>query len=365
MRLLLMADVHLDSPFAWAGKNAGVARRQAIRDALSDGFALARAERVDAVCLAGDLFEHERVSRDTGKFLAGLFESVSPMPVLVAPGNHDWFGPASLYARTAFPGNTTIFAEPRLVPLTLQEGFTVWGAAHTGPASTPGFLGGFRVDRGGVHVALFHGSEQGSLPREGVEKIPHSPFTSSQIPDSGLHHALVGHFHTPADATFHTYPGNPEPLAFGESGARGAVIVEVDAQGHVSRDRRELAHTSVSDATVDVTGLAHGEAVRQAVIAELSGRSGVVRLTVTGELEQDVELHPELWPGAVPHVESLVVRTRDLRVAHDVDLIQAEPSVRGQFVRDVLSSGLADEMRRKVVATGLRAFEGRSDLEVL
>ncbi len=93
------------------------------------------------------------------------------------------------------------------------------GARLTGRRLIPmAFSTDFRVDRGGVSVALFHGSERGGFGLQGAAKVPHAPFTAEQIPRSGLAHALVGHFHRPALGRWHTYPGNPEPLAFGETG---------------------------------------------------------------------------------------------------------------------------------------------------
>jgi hypothetical protein len=55
----------------------------------------------------------------------------------------------------------------------------------------------------------------------------------------------------------------------------------------------------------------------------------------------------------------------DLRPTYDMESIRQEPTVRGQFVRDVLDSDLAEEEKRRVVVTGLRALEGRTDLEVV
>jgi len=58
-----------------------------------------------------------------------------------------------------------------------------------------------------------------------------------------------------------------------------------------------------------------------------------------------------------------MVRTGALTPAYDLDAIHAEMTVRGQFARDTL--GIVDEdRRRRVLITGLRALEGRSDLEV-
>jgi hypothetical protein len=51
--------------------------------------------------------------------------------------------------------------------------------------------------------------------------------------------------------------------------------------------------------------------------------------------------------------------------AFDLDALRQEQTVRGEFVREVSADdALDEELRRKVLLTGLRAFDGRSDLEV-
>ncbi len=322
------------------------------------------AEGVDAFCVAGDLFEHERVTEDTARFLADKFAGLDPIRVFLAPGNHDWLGPASIYHRTSWPSNVTLFDEPRLVPVTLEEGLTLWGAAHTAPAGTRGFLEGFRVDRGGVHLALFHGSEQTAMTAEAKTKIPHAPFLAAEIPAAGIAHAMVGHIHTPFDGPFHTYPGNPEPLTFGETGERGAVVVDVAADGTISTRRRKVAHTTVTEAELDVTGLGHSEAVREAVVDLLGSRSGVARLALRGDLDPDVDLDPDAWRASLPALDVLVVRTSGVHDAYDIESLKGEETVRGQFVRDVLASDEDAETTRRILTTGLRALAGRDDLEV-
>jgi len=364
MRLLHLADVHLDSPFAWLA-GGGARRRSAIRDALIAALALARAEGVDAVCVAGDLFEHERVTEDTARFLADAFAALAPTPVYLAPGNHDWYGPASVYRRTAWPGNVTVFSSQHLTPVTLADGFTVWGAAHLAPAGTRGFLDGFVVDRAGVNLALFHGLEHAAMSQQEAAKVPHAPFSAAQIPQAGLAFALVGHLHTPVEAPHHAYPGNPEPLSFGETGQRAALVVDVDDSGSVTTKRHVVAQTTMADVTLDVTGLAHSHAVRSAVLDLLTGRTGVVRLTLRGDLDPQVDLDPAVW--SVAGLDALVVRADAVRVAYDVAALRCEPTVRGQFVRDVLDGVDADVdpvRTQRVLVTGLRALEGRTDLEV-
>ena len=53
-----------------------------------------------------------------------------------------------------------------------------------------------------------------------------------------------------------------------------------------------------------------------------------------------------------------------MRYGYDLDTILAEPTVRGQFVRDAIAGIEDEDLRRRVIVTGLRALDGRSDLEV-
>jgi DNA repair exonuclease SbcCD nuclease subunit len=367
VRFLHFSDLHLDTPFRWAGRELARARRQALRDTLCRICELAESERVDALLCAGDLYEQERFTPDTAAFLAATFARLDPLPVFLAPGNHDWYGPQSIYRQVEWTPNVHVFRESRLTPYAITEGLTLWGAAHCAPANTDGFFdGGFRVDRGGLHVALFHGSERSGMQWEDQGKSPHAPFSAQQVAQSGLHHAFCGHFHTPRDGQWHTYPGNPDPLTFGETGVRGAVLAEVSPTGEVSRTRHRVAVSEVHDVAVDLTGVPHADAGRQRLADALGGLSGVVRVTLSGEVDPDVDLHCIDLGGLGEHLQALVPRWA-VTLGYDLDELRDEPSVRGKFIRDVEADHrLTEELRRKVISTGLRALSGRRDeLEVV
>ena len=368
MRILLISDVHLDAPFKWADAKTARKRRQAVRDALIRAMDLAMQERVDAICFGGDLFEHEYASSDTGAFLRAQMERVDPIRVFIAPGNHDWLGPQSLYRQVRWSPNIHIFQDSRLTPTSLTDGLTLWGAAHSKPAGTPNFLEGFAVDRGGIHLALFHGSVQGPLPAQHHIGMVHAPFRASEIEACGLHFALLGHYHVPRDHERFTYPGNPEPLEFGESDpqgiARGVVLAAVDAGGRVNIDRHGVAVSHVHDLKIDLSGCASRQEARERVAFALIGRCGCARLNLCGELAPEVNLSPVDFEG-VGDLDARVVRFDGVCVAYDLEAIAREPTVRGRFVRDVgAAADLSDDQRRRVIITGLRALDGRGDLEV-
>ena len=366
MKLVLFADLHLDSPFRWSPPEVGRKRREALCQTLDAIVDLTLEVEADALCCAGDLYEHEYVTPDTRAVIRKAFARVDPIPVLVAPGNHDWLGPQSLYARTEWTKNVHIFANDHLEAFELIPGFVVWGAAHRKPAGTPGFLDEFSIPGAGHdrHVALFHGTLRSGLPFEAEGKQPHAPFDGEQVPDAGMSHALVGHFHTPADGEWHTYPGNPDPLSFGESGERGAVVIELNDGGEIRRSRHVVARTTLADLPVDLSGCSSGHEVRQRVEAELEGFSGIVRVTLEGELDPDVDLALSDLDALAPHLEALLLRFGAITAGYDLDSVEAEATVRGEFVRDVRASGFDPDLERRVLITGLRALAGRNDLEV-
>ena len=354
MRILLVADLHLDTAFGWAGPALGDVLRANLRTTLDRIATLAREARADTLLCGGDLFDQARA---TPKTLAHLRETFGQLdvPVHLTPGDDDWYGPSSPYRQVDWTPNVHVFTEPRLSPVTLDDGVTLWGGAHDSPASTGGFLDGFHVKRGGVNLALFHGCETGTT----AAAVPYAPFTVEQVEAAGLDHALLGHVHTPVDHRLFTYPGNPCPLVPGETGPRGAVLVTIDGDGSVERTRYDVAGGRVHEVAVDVTGATRAAEVHEQVEAAVADLAGVVRVTLHGALAPSVDLAG--LSGLGDHLDGLVLRQGRVGIGIDLESLARERTVRGQFVRDVRADpSLDEETRTRVLLAGLRALDGRT-----
>jgi exonuclease SbcD len=366
MKVLHFADLHLDTAFGWAPPAVASGQRQAIRQTLRRISEVAREVHVDALTCAGDLYEQERYTADTAEFLVSTFADLHPLPVLLAPGNHDWLGPSSIYATARWSPNVHVFVSDRLEPFELMPGVVVWGAAHRAPANTDDFLHDFHARSVGLSVGLFHASERSSLPLQPTGKEPHAAFSAYEISAAGLAHALLGHYHTPIDGPDFTYPGNPEPLSFGEEGPRGAVLFEFAADGIFTRQRLHVAQSALEVVDVDVNGSASSQDVCDRVDRALGGRREVVRICLRGEVTESVSLDLDVLRYATKdRVEFAQFDTHEMRTAYDLDAIKTEKTVRGQFVRDVLEASFEEDERQRILVTGLRALAGRNDLEVI
>lgn len=368
MKVVMFADLHLERQFAWADGPAAVARRSAIRQSLLRTVELAVSEQADAIFCAGDLYENEFFSPDTANFVAEALDC--GIPTFLAPGNHDYYSPRSMYATTKWPSSVQVFTEPHFRPVELGAGATVWGAGHIAPTGTEGFFGRFGgVDRSGVNLAVFHGSESHGFQSQGTEKVAHAPFRADQVGAAGFDYAFVGHYHQPVAAQRHCYPGNPDPLEFGELGDRGAVLATISDTGAVDVAVHNVATTLCSSIELDVSSCRSSTDIETAVADVLADADGFIRLDLVGELALDVDFdrsRREALYAHGRHLDSLLIRDGDLRRAYDLESIRNEDaSVRAEFLRQVERSDLPEADKSLVIELGLRAFDDRRDLEVV
>jgi DNA repair exonuclease SbcCD nuclease subunit len=361
MRLVHCADVHLDAAFVGLGLPAARRRRADIRQAFHKVVQTALDIGADALTIGGDLYEDLRSQRETTAFLQEELERAS-CPVLIAPGNHDYWHPGSLYARERWPSNVHIFSSSEF---TEQEvaGWRIFGAAHLKPKGTGNLVGSFRVPKGGPAIALFHGSEQGQLRFQGEGKEDHAPFSETEISKAGFQYALVGHFHTPRVTEWLSYPGNPEPLTFGEQGIRGVAIAVFNDDRPQERPQLEIspvANFSVCDLEVDISDCSHSDSILDHIEQALPQDPLVAcRVRLVGELGEGVRLSPNELLARLRKDE----RSLDLVVAcrpHlDLDLLRQAPDARGQFVRALMARPDFDsEVVQAALLAGLNALLG-------
>lgn len=371
MKVLAFSDLHLDAPFAQGGPELASLRRADLRHTLQRIVGLADELKVDALLCAGDLYEHERFIPDTVRLLERVFAEIHPTRVLIAPGNHDWYGSSSIYATASWSPNVHVFDSPRLSPWDEFDGVRVWGFAHQRPSGTGNPLEGFSTDGDAMHIGLLHGSEMSGwswAAMEDPKKQDHAPFSADQIAPAGLSHCVVGHYHKQVSGEHHTYGGAPAALSFGEPGNGGAVEITFDGgEGAPRRDWHSVSNLKVqAGLDLDVSGCSDLAQIEDRLRDLVAPLSGIARVTIHGDLEPDVDLDFGLLGQQVGPLDHLSIRAGDIRPGYDLDTIAGEPTVRGQFVRSVRDDDELDEMeRRRVIITGLRALDGRSDLEVV
>lgn len=236
MRFLHLADVHLDAPFG--GRTPAVRRvlQESAREALSRAVSLAIQERVDAVLVAGDLFDGHRLTFATERFLTADFQRLAEagIPVVYAAGNHDHGGGRHPVTSLEWPPNVVVAAGPEPVRVPIQDraggilGF-VTAAGHESSSVTEDLAAGFPVPPGEYpEVGLLHAQVVGSRGEEGHH--PYAPTTLEVLRSAGYDYWALGHVHGRQileQSPMIAYPGSLMGRTLRETGPRGAFLVDL------------------------------------------------------------------------------------------------------------------------------------------
>ena len=279
LKILHSADWHLDSPFVGFSEQ----QRQFLREnqlkipgKIAD---LCRREDCDMVLLAGDIFDGP-ARPETVALLKRELENCG-VPVLIAPGNHDYCGNTSPWKTETWPENVFVFTDG-LESVTIQGlNCRIYGAAFRSMDCSP-LLDGFEAQGDEQYcVAVLHGDP---LQRNS----PYNPVTNAQVRNSSLDYLALGHVHKAgmfrSGETLCAWPGCPMGRGWDETGEKGVCVVTIDEEAKLQT--RSLYLPRFFDLEVEVNGDA--AAAVEAVLPAVPG-DDFYRITLTGSGEVDPE----------------------------------------------------------------------------
>jgi DNA repair exonuclease SbcCD nuclease subunit len=261
MRFLHVADVHLDTPFAGRSDEVRRRLREASREALRRAVTCALDERVHAVLLAGDLFDGERMSFQTERFLLDELGRLAEagIPLVYATGNHDPGRDAQRTRPLAWPPNVHLVGdgEPRRIAIRDRGGRTVGDVTAAGPASrreTGDLAAAFPpvLDHALPQVALLHTQVRGSRGAE--EHEPYAPSDLLRLLASGHDYWALGHVHLRqclSEGPAIHYSGNTQGRTHRERGPKGGLLVELERGARARVEFRPFGPVRFETVVVD------------------------------------------------------------------------------------------------------------------
>lgn len=321
LRFIHTADVHLDVPLHHLSELYEL-RQDDLRRTMRRIRDLVLERQADFWLIAGDLLEHHGGRRSTALFLCDLFASVAPVPVCIAPGNHDPWRADSLYQSISWPGNVYWFTPEWGAFEFPEKGCVIYGWGFPQPhvsesplACFPGKLEGYPH-----HLMVLHAS----VTSAGTEEHhPYAPVSLQQLVETGMDYIALGHIHKPAQffhpvkkQPFAAYPGTPEALTTKEEGARTVLYGELDEDGRLMLQAIPVEQRQVSRREIRIGKAQTMEQLVAQVERELADEpeENMVYVTLSGEraahftpslavLEQRfarrfflIRFHDQSWP---------------------------------------------------------------------
>lgn len=250
VKLLHLADVHLDTAFEGRSGALRDHLREALRTAFRRAVKCALDEHVDAVLIAGDLFDDERLSFATEKFLVEQVSRLDRAGIdcVYATGNHDPSGEGFRASSIAWPERFHYVGsrEPTLIVLSdaqENEKARVIAAGHEFPQERENLAATFPPAEGAVpHIGVLHTQITSAAGVDRHER--YAPCSVDDLRTPGYDYWALGHVHVrqEVDETANAwYAGNLQGRNPRETGPKGGLLVTLDEHGPAEVETRTFA----------------------------------------------------------------------------------------------------------------------------
>lgn len=354
MKFIHCADIHLDSPLQT--HLSPEKARQRNRELLQTFCRLvryAKEQQVTAVFIAGDLFDGAFVSPITLSTVLGAIRQAENVPFLCLPGNHDRAG--------LFPGDMPLPKNLKLVGSDWSYyDFGPVTVAAIAPETGDDFYSRMTLDPQRINIVMLHGQISS---REGAELV-----ALPRLKNRHIRYLALGHLHSyqtqplDMDGTL-CYSGCLEGRGFDETGEKGFAEITVEG-GILQTCFVPFASRTLHKVCLDITDLTGADQLLRAAETALLGipEKDLVKLSLQGSYTLQTQKDPvflqqmlcdRFYSLTVSDESRLLLEQEDY--AHDI-------SLRGEFIRQVMASGLSQEEKERVLHFGLSALSGKGEI---
>lgn len=356
MKIIHTADLHLDSAIDSLPPEKGRIRRDEIVRTFERLCEYAADNGVNAVIIAGDAFDGARVTKKTaGRFIEAI-KNCEKTDFLYLAGNHDDENFIQS-AESGLPVNLKLFGKEWT---TFDYGDVAITGVTLDKYNSRFVYDNLKLDADKVNIVCLHGKTLGYKNEEEAEAVS-LPLMKNKNAD----YLALGHYHSYERGVIdgrgvYAYCGCPDGRGFDETGVKGFVLLESDGKKITDKFIPFCSRVFCAE-EYSVEGEESFYSLRNRILRELSEKyseTSLVKVVLTGAHSADwtvdaedlaARLNERFFFGKVYDRTSLKVTEDDF--AHD-------KSVRGEFVRAVMSSDLSEDEKNAVIRTGLSALKG-------
>jgi len=258
-RFIHAADVHLDSPLrSLALRDPDLAELigNATRRAFVRIIDLCLDEQVDALLLAGDLYDGDQTSMKTARFLSEQIRRLheAGIHVFVIRGNHDAL--SRITKELTFPDSVKVFGgRAEAIVVDRSNGdfpVAIHGLSFAQPHAPESLIGKYKLPiEGAVNIGLLHTSLAGAPGHD-----LYAPCSLADLQATGFRYWALGHVHKRSVVEGKcaiVMPGMPQGRDINEAGAKSVTLVTVADDRSIRIEERVTSIAQFERVSIDAT----------------------------------------------------------------------------------------------------------------
>lgn len=354
MKIIHCADLHLESKIDSIPSVKAKKRREELLRTFEKLCDYASTSQVDAVIIAGDMFDTNKVSLKTQARVLYAIENCRGVDFLYLSGNHD----------------DTFIAGLENVPQNFKIFKNEWTYYNYGNVCIAGVnFDGYNntviydtinLDENNVNIAVLHGQIAGYNSTENADII-----SIPALKNKNIDYLALGHIHyydlkTLDDRGEYCYSGCLDGRGFDELGQKGFVLLTVDGK-KIDKEFVPFSSRQFHEYVYDVSNANSFFDARAEILSGLlktCSQDDLIKVVLKGEHDTDFDVDKDGLANYLSENFFFVKVYDKTELKIDINDYLYDKSVRGEFVRAVWESSLKNEEKQRIIMCGLNALKG-------
>lgn len=363
MRIIHCADLHLDSRMTTNFDSIKARERKAeILDTFVRMVRFAADNKVEAILIAGDMFDTGTVSLLTRNTVLETIINYPDITFFYLKGNHDKDG--FIDTLDEVPGNLKLFNEKWNSYKIKNDSNVIVTATELSAANCNTCYDTLKLDDKAINIVMLHGQEMNGVKGDNAQVI-----NIRELRNKGIDYLALGHIHSyrkfrmDGRGVF-CYPGCLEGRGFDEPGQHGFVLLDINELTHeVTRKFIPFAKRDIIVINVDISECENSAQILKKIEDILAEKEiaakNMLQVVLTGEADVEAEKNTEFLKKSLEGRFYFVKVTDKSVYKVNFEQYRHDESLKGEFVRKVMSDELmSDERKAEIISMGLKAIAG-------
>lgn len=370
MRIIHCADIHLESPMntRFTDKVAKE-RKSEILAGFIEMVRYAAANGVEAIIIAGDLFDKEKVAKKISDAMINVIENNREIDFYYLRGNHDkgrW-----IESLNYVPDNLLLFNESFISYIANDKrkgNIVITGIEKKGTDTA--LYDELELDGNDFNIVVMHGN----LLESNVE-YREEDISIRRLAGKNIDYLAMGHLHSYSEGKLDSrgsfcYSGCLMARGFDECGEHGFVLIDIDENTlNVSRRFVKMSGREVYIKYVDVSGCSDNneaeEKVKRVLDEDGVSSKSIVRVILCGKAEHGCDVDADILKGWLDkeyyyiEVTDELKRIDEYEADEEYEDISRTSTLKGEFIRIVKKrKDITSEDKQAIIRYGLIALDG-------
>jgi len=352
MKIIHAADLHIGTPFSRFDREIARKRNIELSNTFKTMVEQAKCLGVKLIILSGDVFDSDRPFKKDKEFFYSIIASTPEIDFLYLRGNHDLkesferhdinnlkiFG--SEWIKYSY-GNIAVYG----IEISPKNERSLYSALHT--------------EFSEFNIVMMHGqvTNNGEAGKNYI--------ILQKLRNKNIDYLALGHLHSFRKEKLDSrgvwaYSGCIEGRGFDETGDKGYILLDTDKN---TAEFIPCAKRHIIEQKIDISSAVNINSVIDSIKSQIKASpEDMISIIVIGRVLFDTkELSQRLEELLKRKYFYFRAKNETLKSYKPEDFIN-DKSLKGEFVRKVLSSDMFDDDKSKVISLGLKAIDGE-DIE--